>query len=158
MLVKFWKNMFNKHKKIITFYKSQLFFHIFCNNHHQNLTMFVGISFKLKNNDLLQLILSRNWFVHHRNSTKFYIELQLWIRSCSLFGSKALEILNQNGEAKSGKQCSSVSEFDVYGVKSGLEIESRKTEKKKIIHTFYGLISLWSFLHFSLAARLKPDV
>ena len=53
--------------------------------------------------------------------------------------SKGLEMLNQNGEAKYGKQCSSKSVFDVYGVRS--EIESRKT-KKKIIHTFYGLISL----------------
>ena len=53
-----------------------------------------------------------------------------------MFGSKALETLNQNGEAKYGKQCSSVSEFDVYGVKSGLEIESRKTEKKRLSTLF----------------------
>ena len=51
---------------------------------------------------------------------------------------------------KYGKQCSPVSEFDVYGVKSGLEIQSRKTEKKDYPH-FLWFNFLMIFFAFFLS-------
>ena len=65
--------------------------------------------------------------------------------------SKGLEMLNQNGEAKYGKQCSSMSVFDVYGV--GSEIESRKTKKRD-----YPLFLWFNFLMIFFAFFLSRKI